>query len=54
MELQAKYDCIMGKSRHFTVGKLGDKISGGFYIQLGTEVPKEITITFKSKDEEAK
>jgi len=54
MKLYAKYDCIMGKNKHFTIGKLGDKISGGLYIQKGTEVPDEIVISFKKKAEVTK
>ena len=51
MELQAKYDCVIGKSKHFTIGKLGDEISGGLYIRKGIEVPDDIIISFKKEEE---
>ena len=33
------------RQHHFTFGKPGDPVSGGFYIMLGVELPGEITIT---------
>lgn len=60
MELKAKYDCIVSSPRfdkdgnvtariehhHFTIGKLGDKFSGGIYIRRGEEIPTEIILEF--------
>ena len=52
---QYSKDEIIGVSptyHHYTFGKVGDDISGGFYIKTGTEVPDfielcatEITVT---------
>ena len=52
--LKAKYDCIMGKCKHFTIGKLGDEISGGIYIKKGIEAPDKIVVIFKEAEEKEK
>lgn len=51
MKLHAKYDCTMGKCKHFIVGKIKDKISGGIYIHKDAEIPDEIVISFKKKED---
>ena len=53
VELEAIYDCITGRRKHFTIGCLGTSISGGLYIKNGDKVPDQIIITFekgKKKD----
>jgi len=49
MELFAKYDCIIKRNKHFTIGELGDNITGGLYIRNEHQTPEEITIVFTKK-----
>lgn len=58
MEIEAKYDQLISAPRldkegkevariehhHFTLGKKGDKISGGFYIKKGEAIPEELLV----------
>jgi hypothetical protein len=49
VKLVAKFDCIMGKCRHYTIGSVGDVISGGLYILTTEETPDKLSITFKGE-----
>ena len=57
MEIKARYDQLILKAvsdesgkvigieptnHHFTFGRRGDIVSGGFYIKQGTEIPDTI------------
>ena len=46
IRIEAKYDCVMGKHYHYTVGNPGDKINGGIYIKVETPIPPQLIITF--------
>jgi hypothetical protein len=52
LKVTAVFDQIIGKCKHFTIGKVGDVISGGIYIMVPTGVPDEISIVFKKEDKE--
>jgi len=45
-ELQAIYDCTIGKRKHFIVGTVDSQISGGLYLKEGVELPERILLTF--------
>lgn len=52
-KITAKYDCISGMCKRYTVGKLGDDISGAVYIKCSMKkVPKTITLIFSDVTEE--
>jgi hypothetical protein len=58
MKIKAKYDQLIStpikdnngeiidrkEYHHFTLGYLGDSISGGFYIKKGIEIPSNLEI----------
>lgn len=50
-KVYAEYDQIIGKCHHFTIGEVGDVISGGIYIMLPAEIPEKITLVFRKKKE---
>ena len=69
MEIKAKYDQLIStpiydiegkiikriEHYHFTIGKLGEEISGGFYIKKGISIPELLIINVpevKEKDYE--
>ncbi len=69
MEIKAKYDWLIStpiydidgkiikriEHHHFTIGKLGEEISGGFYIKKGISIPDTLIINVpevKEKDYE--
>lgn len=69
MEIKAKYDQLIStpiydidgkiikriEHYHFTIGKLGEEISGGFYIKKGISIPDTLIINVpevKEKDYE--
>lgn len=47
----AKYDCKEGICKRYTVGKLGDDISGALYVKPGTDTCEDIIICFKGSAE---
>jgi hypothetical protein len=36
----------MGQCHHYTIGKVGDDVSGGIYVKKGTPPPKRIILVF--------
>jgi len=48
IELVARYDCKMGKRKHFIIGHEDGTIAGGLYVKEGTLIPKKVIILFKS------
>jgi len=46
VKLKAIFDCKTNKCLHFTIGKTGDKISGGLYTLQNYLLPKRIIIEF--------
>jgi hypothetical protein len=63
-ELKIKYDKLIvikvtnsdgevvkvNEHHHFTIGKVGDEISGGFYIKNGIPIPESITLNLPKID----
>lgn len=49
VKLIAKFDQIIGKCKHYTIGRVGDVISGGLYILTTDETPDKLSITFKGE-----
>jgi hypothetical protein len=41
-----------GTSTRFTIGKAGGDISGAIYVKEGVNVPDELVLRFKEKEEE--
>ncbi|MFA5340160.1 MAG: hypothetical protein WC332_00140 [Clostridia bacterium] len=41
-------------THHYVFGKVGDDISGGFYIKAGTEIPKLLEVEAEQKIVEMK
>jgi hypothetical protein len=60
-EIEVRYDQLISSPRydnegnevariehhHFTFGKIGSIISGGFYIKRGEEIPEKLILTIK-------
>jgi len=38
---------------HYTIGKVGDEVSGGLYLKAGMPMPDKVVITFMESVEEA-
>lgn len=41
-----------GTATRFTIGKPGGDFSGAIYVKAGVNVPDELTLRFKKKEEE--
>ena len=56
VNLKAVFDCEVGHStrgsKRFTIGKVGDQISGTLFIRKGIDFfPKKVIITFSNREE---
>ena len=50
IEVKAIYDKVIGKSKHFVIGKFNSPISGGLYISNDEEIPEQVVITFENSE----
>jgi hypothetical protein len=51
VKITAKFDCVQGTCDRYTIGALGDDISGALYVKKSSVLPKEIKILFKEGSE---
>ena len=52
IKISATFDCIQGTCRRYTVGKLGQEISGALYVKLdAVNPPEEISIKFEKGED---